>query len=57
MVAPMVESIREELVILHDDKKWKEVREKAEEMIFKACGDHLNSMPKKIRRLDESRRG
>ena len=40
MVAPTVEYIREKLGILHDDTKWKEIREKPEE-IFKAYGGHL----------------
>ena len=40
MVAPTVEYIGEKLGILHDDKKWKEIREKAEE-IFKTYGNRL----------------
>ena len=40
MVAPNVESIRKNLGILHDDKSWEQIREKAEK-IFEAYGGHL----------------
>ena len=39
MVAPKVKSIRQQLGILHDDEKWKEISKKAKE-IFEACGGH-----------------